>query len=630
MATTVRTGTTDASRRTIASACASYAGVRGAAARLGSGYLLIVGGKTVNGAGAETKINLPTLLRVTNTLTQPDGSVAYAYEWRRPDDAGIAAALNAHLEDTQAVALTDPGHAGKVLLCGGHLALAAASSTTTIFGHETSPEAFTTRTVGALAVARAMHRAVVLADHQVLVCGGWTAHPTALATAQRWNPATEAWAAAASMGTARFDHAAVRLADGRVLVCGGRTGASTLTPTAEVYDPAGNTWAPTGSMEYQRAGHALVPLPDGRVLAVGGEGRRATTQDAVAPLAAAEVWDPATNLWLPAGATEFARERPAAAYVAALGAVLVAGGQTTAIELWVAGTWRRSLASLPVVRREALLAALPGGPILLAGGAIHNGVAWQTTEASHFVTPGAELVGGGDATGLRRVTAVPSATQLRYQTDTRAAAAGAGGTVTPVAGPVGAGEGAFVVDPVDGLAVTGTEGVVATILEAGRGHTTLRLQATLSDPSPAARFPDTEGWLAFRFGRDGTVAPVRYLGRASAVDLRLDATSVFGGTVQLGDRVVLLADRGAPQAVPGNGNALVLTASNAGRVAASTLADEVVAGGIDLTRRVLYPGDRGLGGEGAPTAGAPRLSDIVAVYAGDDVTAEVDAAREEQ
>lgn len=620
MPTTVATGTTNARRTSVASDLASYAGVRYASALLGSGYQLLVGGKTVDGAGVETSINLLTFFKITATTLAGDGSTRYAVEWRRP----TTPIVNAHLEDAQAVALVDPAHAGKVLVCGGHLQLAAASAATSLVLHQgptPGPELLAVTALAAMPAARGMHRAVVLADGRVLVTGGFTAWPTALASAIRWTPATELWTAAASMTVARLDHAAAQLADGRVVVAGGRTGASTYTRAVEVYDPTGNAWAATGSLAVARAGHALVVLPSGHVLALGG-----TNADGA--VATAELWDPAVGLWRVVGAGATPRARPAAAYVPTLGAVVLAGGDAVSVELWdpAVGGFRASLATLARVRRDVQAIVLPQGAVLLPGGTELITGNWSTTEHSHVLTPGAELVGGGALDGEHVVVAAPSGTVLQYRSALPAvAAAGAGGTVLPVAAPAIVFAGAHLIDPV-GPAVTETRAATTSLLEAGRGHGVISLEATFSDPVPTARFPEG-GWLVLRLGRAGQVGPVRYLSRLSATDLRLDASFTFTATVHPGDDVTLLTGREAFVPPDPRAGYLYLTASPSGRVAAEKLLDEVAAGGVALVKHVEYSGDRGLGAEGSPTEGAPRLSSVVTAFAGDEPDAEVAAAR---
>jgi hypothetical protein len=71
-----------------------------------------------------------------------------------------------------------------------------------------------------------------------------------------------------------------------------------------------------------------------------------------------------------------------------------------------------------------------------------------------------------------------------------------------------------------------------------------------------------------------------------------------------------------------------LTASPAGRVAAEKTIRDIAASGIDVQVEIVYPSDRGFGAEGYPAENAPKLSDKVVVYAGDDIDSEIKELKE--
>jgi Kelch motif protein/galactose oxidase-like protein len=171
-------------------------------------------------------------------------------------------------------------------------------------------------TLASLATGRIDQTATVLQDGRVLVVGGsQEAEANQLASAEIFDPKTNAWSAAASMAFARARHTATRLADGRVLVVGG------LGPgrgNSEMYDPRTNTWSPAGNLVSARANHQAVLLGDGRVLVMGGRqpGR---------PLSSAEIFDPRLRSWTSTGSLLVARDRPQALLLPD-GKVLVTGG----------------------------------------------------------------------------------------------------------------------------------------------------------------------------------------------------------------------------------------------------------------------------------------------------------------
>jgi len=139
------------------------------------------------------------------------------------------------------------------------------------------------------------------------------------------------WSSTASMGTARQEHVMVKLASGRVLVAGGRSSntSTTALASAEVFDPTSATWSPAGSMAAARRVFGAVQLgsstgsttTSGKVLVVGGLGGTAGTTS----LATAELFDPTAGTWTAAAALPSARHEGTTTLLAS-GQVLVAGG----------------------------------------------------------------------------------------------------------------------------------------------------------------------------------------------------------------------------------------------------------------------------------------------------------------
>ena len=177
-----------------------------------------------------------------------------------------------------------------------------------------------------MSMPRTLHTATMLPDGEVLVAGGATAYTgsqgTVTASAEIYDPRANAWHAAAPMSVPRYVHSVTALADGRVLEVGGWSDMSDNNPslaTAEIYDPTANSWTPTGSMAAGRARFGLVGLGDGRLLAAAGVG------PSYQMLATAELWDPATGRWQTTGFLPAAVMWPAIA-VLPNGRVLIAGG----------------------------------------------------------------------------------------------------------------------------------------------------------------------------------------------------------------------------------------------------------------------------------------------------------------
>ncbi|MGH9571442.1 MAG: carboxypeptidase regulatory-like domain-containing protein, partial [Candidatus Angelobacter sp.] len=111
---------------------------------------------------------------------------------------------------------------------------------------------------------------------------------------------------------------------GKILMVGG---GDPPTATAEIIDlnAATPAWKSTGSMHFKRRQHNAVVLPDGKVFIVGGSSA-AGFDTSTAPVAATEMWDPATGQFtVMAGIAEY-RGYHSTALLLPDGRVLSAGG----------------------------------------------------------------------------------------------------------------------------------------------------------------------------------------------------------------------------------------------------------------------------------------------------------------
>lgn len=145
-----------------------------------------------------------------------------------------------------------------------------------------------------MTTASAAHTAP-LPDGTVLITGGFADGENALASAERFDPATRAFLPVAPMGAARQLHTATTLPDGTVLLAGGLDGDD--LDSAEIYDPATGAFRATGSMAQPRESHTATRLADGTVLVVGGyQGDAAPWRFTQAPNATIP---PAASLRLP-------------------------------------------------------------------------------------------------------------------------------------------------------------------------------------------------------------------------------------------------------------------------------------------------------------------------------------------
>ena len=262
---------------------------------------------------------------------------------------------------------------GKVLVAGGFNTPTGPLSSAELY----DPATGTWTTTGPLTTARESHTATLLSNGKVLVVGGdngLTAGGASLASAELYDPATGKWTSAGTLRFSRSQHTATFLPNGRVLIAGGiNVGPHppSALATAELYDPAAATWTNTGTMTAERSGHTATLLPNGSVLAAGGR---------VAPQPdgswSADLYDPDTGLWTAAG-TLSTNASGLTATLMPNGKLLVTGGgyarlrafSTTqlydpATDLWT------DAGSLAAARQFHTATLLPNGRVLVVGGSV--------------------------------------------------------------------------------------------------------------------------------------------------------------------------------------------------------------------------------------------------------------------
>jgi hypothetical protein len=96
-----------------------------------------------------------------------------------------------------------------------------------------------------------------------------------VATVERFDPSSGQWSPVAPMAAPRIDPQVAALEDGRVLVAGGASwtasGPESALRSAEIYDPASDRWSPAGDLAAPRMGGIAVALSDGSALVLGGD-----------------------------------------------------------------------------------------------------------------------------------------------------------------------------------------------------------------------------------------------------------------------------------------------------------------------------------------------------------------------
>lgn len=222
----------------------------------------------------------------------------------------------------------------------------------------------------ALLTGRGEHTTTLLPDGGVLVVGGETYPGIPVPrdnSAELWDGAAgSGFVQARPLGEDRTMHTASLLPDGRVLIVGGWTwseaGGEATRSSAEVWDPSTREFHPAGELTDARLDHTATVLPDGRVLIAGG--RRSLGDDP--PLSSLEIWDPATSTFSAAGELSAGLT----AHIALLlgdGRVLFVGGSET--ELWDPATGATTPGPSQIEPRYFHAATLlRDGVVLVTGG----------------------------------------------------------------------------------------------------------------------------------------------------------------------------------------------------------------------------------------------------------------------
>jgi hypothetical protein len=256
-----------------------------------------------------------------------------------------------------------------------------------------------------------------------------------------------------------------------------------------------------------------------------------------------------------------------------------------------------------------------------------NNITTVTTITDHGLSPGQMVMLDGvqgDTAGrwniIGQVLSTPTTTSFTLS-DPGQDGFGGGGTITLITSPANDGvPGPFVFDPNAGVAITATATSSNQIVSGLRSISTLTVVT-----NGTVGFPES-GYLVIGFGTQYEVGPIPYVAILDKETFVIDRTFVFPQTIPSGVNVSLLYQK-MPW-IPANVTevgAFYVTDSSSGRVAAQAFIEAAAAAGVNVVNKIIYPGDRGIGGEGNPTTGL-YLSDKVEVWAGDNVDQEVEAA----
>lgn len=211
------------------------------------------------------------------------------------------------------------------------------------------------------------HAAVRMQSGRVLLVGGYASNgPSALDTAEVFDPTSNTFAATSAGSFYRGSPSLLEYSPDAMLAIGGFNGAISQW-NSEVYHPSTGLWDTMMPLLRPRYGHSTVRLNDGRVLIAGGVER---TAEGSSPLNSAELYD--GTGWTVAASMSAVRPYGAAVLLPD-GRVLITGGSvpgrdTTEIYDPAANSWSSGPTMLgPRTRHQAVL--LPDGRVLIVGGA---------------------------------------------------------------------------------------------------------------------------------------------------------------------------------------------------------------------------------------------------------------------
>ena len=235
--------------------------------------------------------------------------------------------------------------------------------------------------VGSMAAPRAGHVATVLADRSILVTGGSTP-TTTVRTSERFDLGTGLFSPTQILTTPRYFHTGTLLNSGKVLLAGGSIGGGSggALASAELFDPATNAYSPTGSLAKARVDHTATLLSDGRVLIVGGSGPTAGS------IAEVELYDPASGQFSVVASLAMPRAHHTATHLpqATTGSdeILIVGGTglsgtTTSVEILTYNNATRAVSvraapALAAARQDHAATLLADGSVLITGGSDRN------------------------------------------------------------------------------------------------------------------------------------------------------------------------------------------------------------------------------------------------------------------
>lgn len=488
----------------------------------------------------------------------------------------------------------------------------------------------TISTLASMSLPHAGHGQSTLNNGMILVTGGVSTWNISTTVCEKFNGTT--WTVTGALSQDRLQHGQVVLNDGTVLVTGGRSisianSGQLLPATTSNYGKAlnscerynGSTWTTVGAMGRSRFSHATILLPNGQVIVIGGLGYSPTSppfNGIPLPLSSVELFDPATNRWRTLGNSLVAHGVPWAQLLVDTNEIIFGSSDSQLVEKLDINTYKFTVVtSIPTPSTGAQSTLLPGDLVLIAGGRIGG----ASVETNNLYISAADIFAEGGLNGFFTVESYIDTNSFTISTpgyEAYTVVSNVGATMIRCAAAPGSIAGPFVYDTQGGVAVTATLSTLTGSFAQGRQYGNV----TVAD---ATVFPDAPGWLCFDFGYENQVGPVKYFGKLSNTMLVLDDSFIFPKSVESGVTVTLLSGK-APYSPlnPERYGSFYVTDSPSGRIGAQASILSNSSAGVDITENVIFPGDRGLGGEGWPSKNSYKVSDVVTVWGSSDMDAD--------
>jgi len=585
---------------------------------LATGDVLVVGGSNSVAPQADcTRFRLGSSTVLASGVAE--GRRTYSYEW-----ISTASAPAPTVRHTLTPLTGDLSP--KALLLGGTTDGSAALSTASLY--DPTLNTWTAVPTGTL-TARYNHTAVRLlnaaSEEIVVIVGGQSSPSAAVAMTQIFSQeAGGSLTDFVAESTGRFRHQAIDVTAHKMLVIGGAKFAPSLQPRDDcwAYDFSTSLYSSVGAMAVARMDFGVVQIPGVSVLVVGGFGRSLNSQSTDSVLNSCEILDLDTGRWRPTGALRYPRRNPQVVSlngkIYAIGGLAADGSVVSQTEVYDlrTGTWSVAPSTAATSSYGDVVAL--SNMCLLIGNYSAGSV---TAEARLFVSGANRL--GTRLNGSYKVDSVQDSTTVYLSSYADGYSSSTVGGLTSLTAQTGNHAGPYVWDIDNGVAVTAVEATLVTPLVAGQRYRTLEVGA-----GQAGAFPEEDGWVVVGFGTSRQVT-IPYIGKTSGSSLSIDYSFIVPYDIPSGAKVALVAQKGPYEAADaGAVGSFYATASAAGRVAAQSAVQSIVAAGLPLDIDVSYPGDKGLARAGFPKEGAV-VSEKVHVWGGDDLDQELAVARQE-